>query len=218
MISRYHALNMTKSTGDKLGKVLQIIKQREPSLRDSNPDEIEIDFETLRSSTLRELVKYVAECLKKKRGRKANKNKLQPEPGKDDPNQARRDLDKTKSYEAGKQKSKKGRYFLLKRTKMANSLAYTRTNAVALNLAPIIVSIFFLVLITYRQILTHFQIRRTRTRTILIDSALVAQIQAIPILAPTPTQVALLAVASQNLEIQLVAQKHQCRPHSMNEV
>lgn len=52
--------------GDKLGKVVQIIQSREPSLRDSNPDEIEIDFETLKPSTLRELESYVAQCLRKK--------------------------------------------------------------------------------------------------------------------------------------------------------
>ena len=51
-------------TGDKLGKVVHIIKSREPSLRDSNPDEIEIDFETLKPSTLRELESYVASCSK----------------------------------------------------------------------------------------------------------------------------------------------------------
>uniref|UniRef100_A0A8C6XUU7 Bromodomain containing 3 n=1 Tax=Naja naja TaxID=35670 RepID=A0A8C6XUU7_NAJNA len=38
----------------KLG-VVHIIQSREPSLRDSNPDEIEIDFETLKPTTLREL-------------------------------------------------------------------------------------------------------------------------------------------------------------------
>lgn len=35
-------------------------------MRDSNPDEIEIDFETLKPSTLRELENYVASCLRKK--------------------------------------------------------------------------------------------------------------------------------------------------------
>lgn len=46
---------------------LIVFKQaREPSLKDSNPDEIEIDFETLKPSTLRELEKYVSTCLKKK--------------------------------------------------------------------------------------------------------------------------------------------------------
>jgi hypothetical protein len=34
-------------------------------LRETNPDEIEIDFETLKASTLRELEKYVANCLNK---------------------------------------------------------------------------------------------------------------------------------------------------------
>lgn len=57
--------NKTK-TGDKLGRVVHIIQSREPSLRDSNPDEIEIDFETLKPSTLRELENYVASCLRKK--------------------------------------------------------------------------------------------------------------------------------------------------------
>ncbi len=45
---------------------MHIIQSREPSLRDSNPDEIEIDFETLKPSTLRELETYVATCLRKK--------------------------------------------------------------------------------------------------------------------------------------------------------
>lgn len=45
---------------------MHIIQNREPSLRDSNPDEMEIDFETLMPSTLRELEAYVAQCLRKK--------------------------------------------------------------------------------------------------------------------------------------------------------
>lgn len=49
-----------------MGRVVHIIQNREPSLRDSNPDEIEIDFETLKPSTLRELESYVASCLRKK--------------------------------------------------------------------------------------------------------------------------------------------------------
>ena len=53
-------------SGDKLGRVVHIIQHREPSLRDSNPDEMEIDFETLMPSTLRELEAYVAQCLRKK--------------------------------------------------------------------------------------------------------------------------------------------------------
>lgn len=57
--------------GDKLGRVVQIIQSREPSLKDSNPDEIEIDFETLKPATLRELEAYVSSCLKK-RSKKAS--------------------------------------------------------------------------------------------------------------------------------------------------
>uniref|UniRef100_A0A8D8LRN1 Bromodomain-containing protein 2 n=2 Tax=Cacopsylla melanoneura TaxID=428564 RepID=A0A8D8LRN1_9HEMI len=60
------SLDINKLPGKKLGRVVHIIQSREPSLRDSNPDEIEIDFETLKPSTLRELEKYVATCLRKK--------------------------------------------------------------------------------------------------------------------------------------------------------
>ena len=63
---RQLSLDINKLPGDKLGRVVHIIQSREPSLRDSNPDEIEIDFETLKPSTLRELENYVAQCLRKK--------------------------------------------------------------------------------------------------------------------------------------------------------
>ncbi|PWA32562.1 hypothetical protein CCH79_00015105 [Gambusia affinis] len=64
---RQLSLDINKLPGDKLGRVVHIIQTREPSLKNSNPDEIEIDFETLKPSTLRELEKYVSGCLKKKR-------------------------------------------------------------------------------------------------------------------------------------------------------
>ena len=63
---RQLSLDINKLPGDKLGRVVHIISNREPSLKDSNPDEIEIDFETLKPSTLRELESYVMSCLKKK--------------------------------------------------------------------------------------------------------------------------------------------------------
>ena len=66
--NRFHfqlSLDINKLPGDKIGRVVHIIQSREPSLRETNPDEIEIDFETLKASTLRELEKYVASCLKK---------------------------------------------------------------------------------------------------------------------------------------------------------
>ena len=44
---------------DKLGRVVQILQHREPSSRDGNPDEIEINFESLKTSTLRALEAFV---------------------------------------------------------------------------------------------------------------------------------------------------------------
>ncbi|NXE75079.1 BRDT protein, partial [Cochlearius cochlearius] len=70
---RQLSLDINKLPGDKLGKVVHIIQSREPSVRNSNPDEIEIDFETLKASTLRELEKYVATCLRKRPRKQAKK-------------------------------------------------------------------------------------------------------------------------------------------------
>ncbi|KAJ0051152.1 hypothetical protein NL108_014599, partial [Boleophthalmus pectinirostris] len=64
---RQLSLDINKLPGDKLGRVVHIIQSREPSLKNSNPDEIEIDFEALKPSTLRELEKYVSTCLRKKK-------------------------------------------------------------------------------------------------------------------------------------------------------
>merc|ERR1739846_99438 len=61
---RQLSLDINKLPGDKLGKVVQIIQQREPALRDSNPDEIE--FETLKPSALRALESFVATSLRKR--------------------------------------------------------------------------------------------------------------------------------------------------------
>lgn len=63
---RQLSLDINKLPGEKLGRVVHIIQSREPSLKNSNPDEIEIDFETLKPSTLRELERYVTSCLRKK--------------------------------------------------------------------------------------------------------------------------------------------------------
>ncbi|XP_051569108.1 bromodomain testis-specific protein-like [Myxocyprinus asiaticus] len=60
------SLDINKLPGDKLGKVVQIIKAREPLLKDTDPEEIEIDFEMLKPSTLRALECYVMTCLRKK--------------------------------------------------------------------------------------------------------------------------------------------------------
>ncbi|XP_077353026.1 bromodomain-containing protein 3-like [Festucalex cinctus] len=60
------SLDINRLSGIKLGQVVHIIQTREPSVCDPNPDEIEIDFETLRPSTLRELQQFVRSCLYKK--------------------------------------------------------------------------------------------------------------------------------------------------------
>ncbi|XP_076353714.1 bromodomain-containing protein 3-like isoform X2 [Tachypleus tridentatus] len=72
---RQLSLDINKLPGVKLDRVVHIIQSREPSLRDSNPDEIEIDFETLKPSTLRELEAYVASCLRKKTRKPYTKSK-----------------------------------------------------------------------------------------------------------------------------------------------
>ncbi|XP_067228981.1 bromodomain testis-specific protein isoform X4 [Chanodichthys erythropterus] len=73
---RQLSLDINKLPGDKLGKVVNIIKAREPLLRDTDPEEIEIDFETLKPSTLRALECYVVTCLRKK-PKETNKKKSQ---------------------------------------------------------------------------------------------------------------------------------------------
>ncbi|KAG7498803.1 bromodomain-containing 3-like isoform X1 [Solea senegalensis] len=57
------SLDINRLAGTKLGHVVHILKSREPSMYDANPDEIEIDFERLKPSTLRELEHYVKSCL-----------------------------------------------------------------------------------------------------------------------------------------------------------
>uniref|UniRef100_A0A665V2M8 Bromodomain containing 3 n=1 Tax=Echeneis naucrates TaxID=173247 RepID=A0A665V2M8_ECHNA len=60
------SLDINRLPGIKLGRVVQIIQTQEPSMGDTNPDEIEIDFEMLKPSTLRELQQYVKSCLYQK--------------------------------------------------------------------------------------------------------------------------------------------------------
>ncbi|XP_029606582.1 bromodomain testis-specific protein-like isoform X2 [Salmo trutta] len=72
---RQLSLDINKLPGDKLGKVVNIIQAREASLRDANPEEMEIDFETLKPSTLRALESFVMTCFRK-RPKKPSLNKL----------------------------------------------------------------------------------------------------------------------------------------------
>ena len=59
------SLDINKLPGDKIARVVTIIQSRERSLNETMAADIEIDFETLKASTLRELEKYVAACLLK---------------------------------------------------------------------------------------------------------------------------------------------------------
>uniref|UniRef100_A0A8C5R340 Bromodomain testis-specific protein n=1 Tax=Leptobrachium leishanense TaxID=445787 RepID=A0A8C5R340_9ANUR len=71
---RQLSLDINKIPGEKLSRIVHIIQTREPSLKDSNPHEMEIDFETLKPSTLRHLQEYVTTCLRK-RPRKSSADK-----------------------------------------------------------------------------------------------------------------------------------------------
>lgn len=57
------SLDINRLPGKKLGRVVQIIQTLEPSMCEANPEEIEIDFEVLKPSTLRQLQQYVKRCL-----------------------------------------------------------------------------------------------------------------------------------------------------------
>jgi hypothetical protein len=46
-------------TADNLAQVVKIIQRNEPSLKDQNPEELEIDFAVLRNETCRELQRFI---------------------------------------------------------------------------------------------------------------------------------------------------------------
>lgn len=60
------SLDINRLPGMKLARVVQIVQKLEPSMYDTDPDEVEIDFETLKPSTLRKLEQYVKYCLCKR--------------------------------------------------------------------------------------------------------------------------------------------------------
>ncbi|NWU92445.1 BRDT protein, partial [Upupa epops] len=63
---RQLSLDIHKLPEDKLEEVVRIIQSGEPSLGSSDSSELEIAFETLKVSTLKNLQKYVATCLRKR--------------------------------------------------------------------------------------------------------------------------------------------------------
>lgn len=69
-----HNINQLPST--KLTRVLAIISSREDELSNFNPEEVEIDFETLKPRTLRELEAFVNACNSNNKARKPNGKSL----------------------------------------------------------------------------------------------------------------------------------------------
>ncbi|XP_007561677.1 bromodomain-containing protein 3-like [Poecilia latipinna] len=60
------SLDINRLPGIKLARVVEILQASEPTMCTTNLDEIEIDFELLKPSTLRELERFVRSCLFKK--------------------------------------------------------------------------------------------------------------------------------------------------------
>ncbi|CAO2598194.1 Bromodomain-containing protein 3 [Lemmus lemmus] len=117
---RQLSLDINRLPGEKLGRVVHIIQSREPSLRDSNPDEIEIDFETLKPTTLRELERYVKSCLQKKQ-RKPLCGKKQAAKSKEElAQEKKKELEKRLQDVSGQLNSKKP-------TKKGNHSGHQRT-------------------------------------------------------------------------------------------
>ncbi|CAF0868296.1 unnamed protein product [Adineta steineri] len=69
---RQLSVDINNLPSEKLGPVVEIIYKREPSLRDSSRDEMEIDFEILKPSTLRELESYINHVMKRKPNKQLN--------------------------------------------------------------------------------------------------------------------------------------------------
>lgn len=58
-------LDVNKLPRDKLGELVKLISTKEDCPRSAAGDHVEVDFSTLRTSTLRALQRFVAACLQK---------------------------------------------------------------------------------------------------------------------------------------------------------
>ncbi|XP_007253516.3 bromodomain testis-specific protein isoform X3 [Astyanax mexicanus] len=104
------SLDINKLPGDKLGKVVNIIKAREPTLRDTDPEEIEIDFEMLKPSTLQALQNFVMTCLRKRpkklgvkkpqKHKPEKKKETEKQPGVDEPSSTKSHKSKGEAAES----------------------------------------------------------------------------------------------------------------------
>jgi len=65
------SLDINKLPGERLGQVVTILQEREATFRNTNPDEIEIDFEVLKPSTLRALEAFAGKWKKPRKKKKS---------------------------------------------------------------------------------------------------------------------------------------------------
>ncbi|KAM8871727.1 bromodomain-containing protein 3-like [Synchiropus picturatus] len=73
------SLEINRLPSLELGRVVEIIQKREPTMRSSDSEEFEIDFEVLKPSTLRELECYVRACLNKRERYQSTKKQWIPQ-------------------------------------------------------------------------------------------------------------------------------------------
>ncbi|XP_016894061.1 bromodomain-containing protein 3 isoform X2 [Cynoglossus semilaevis] len=74
------SLDINRLSSARLGRIVSIVRREEPDMCSSDMDEIEIDFERLKPSTLRELEFYVRSCLQR-RLKKMQKKMKKSSPG-----------------------------------------------------------------------------------------------------------------------------------------
>jgi hypothetical protein len=103
---RQLVLDINKLSGDDLVRVVHIIRSREPSLRDSNLVDTEIDLETLKLSTLWVLESHVAFCLRRK-PRNAYHKRLPRKPKYEQMAEKKEELDFTRKLGPAKKPPKK---------------------------------------------------------------------------------------------------------------
>jgi hypothetical protein len=79
------SINLEKLPGDKLERIVQIIKKRNPDVG-QNEDEIEVDIDSFDNETLWELDRFITNCMKS-RGKKAKKATQKAQQGFSEANQ-----------------------------------------------------------------------------------------------------------------------------------
>ena len=78
---RQLSLDINRLPGQRLGRLVDLVRRHEPHLRACGRREIEIDIETLAPATLRTLQAFVARCLRKHDAKTAAPSESPPPPG-----------------------------------------------------------------------------------------------------------------------------------------